>query len=79
MRGSQPHPQEVGTTISTIPALAVVFIVAALRPAIPATSGAAFAPVLLGAVAISAYLVTYVALLRIARRGPGMRAGTRVA
>ncbi|HEX6055754.1 MAG TPA: DUF998 domain-containing protein [Intrasporangium sp.] len=57
----------------------LVFIVAALLPAIPATSGASFATVLLYAVAISAYLVTSVALLRIARRGRGRRAGTRVA
>ena len=57
----------------------LVLIVAALLPAIPATSGASFATLLLYSVTISAYLVTSVALLRIARRGPGMRAGTRVA
>ena len=57
----------------------LVFIVAALLPAIPATSGASFATVLLYVVATSAYLVTSVALLCIARHGAGMRAGTRVA
>jgi hypothetical protein len=57
----------------------LVFIVAAALPAIPATSGASFGTVLLYAVAISAYLATSLALLRIARRGRGMRAGTRLA
>lgn len=57
----------------------LVLGVAALLPAIPATSGASFGTLLLYAVAISAYLATSVALLRIARRGRGRRAGTRVA
>ena len=57
----------------------LVFGVAALLPAIPATSGASFGTLLLYAVAISAYLATSVALLRIARRRRGRRAGTRVA
>ena len=57
----------------------LVFVVAAALPAAPATSGASFGTVLLYTVAISAYLATSVALLRIARRGRGRMAGTRLA
>jgi hypothetical protein len=45
----------------------LVFIAAAALPGIPATSGAPFGTVLLYAVAISAYLATSAALLRIAK------------
>ena len=69
-RGAAPT-RETGTAW-------LVLIAAAALPAIPATSGASFGTLLLYAVAISAYFAT----LRhccAARRGRGMRAGTRVA
>jgi hypothetical protein len=54
-------------------------LAAPTRPWRRGEAQASFGTVLLSTVAISAYLATSVALLRIARRGRGMRAGTRLA